>query len=152
MATRACRGSTATNRKIQGSEGDKGLLEEASLLRIYTNKKTDRQERVMRQTISGLVAAIAVVAASVAPAMACGETPCGQSYIPAPVYSGCNTGCGGWGYERLPAPHSIVIRNITASVTDICRITACVTAAACPITLATAIASTRRAAITDRHI
>jgi hypothetical protein len=58
----------------------------------------------MRQMISGLVAAIAVVAASAAPAMACGETPCGQSYIPAPVYSGCNTGCGGWGYERLPDP------------------------------------------------
>ena len=58
----------------------------------------------MRQTISGLVAAIAVVAASAAPAMACGETPCGQIYIPAPVYSGCYTGCGGWGYERLPDP------------------------------------------------
>ena len=23
---------------------------------------------------------------------------------PAPVYSGCNTGCGGWGYERLADP------------------------------------------------
>jgi hypothetical protein len=34
----------------------------------------------MRQTISGLVAAMAVVAASAAPAMACGETPCGQQY------------------------------------------------------------------------
>ena len=22
----------------------------------------------------------------------------------APVYSGCNTGCGGWGYERLADP------------------------------------------------
>jgi hypothetical protein len=61
----------------------------------------------MRQTISGLIAAIAVVAASAAPAMACGETPCGPIYIPAPVYSGCYTGCGGWGYwgyERLPDP------------------------------------------------
>jgi hypothetical protein len=58
----------------------------------------------MRQTISGLVAALALVAASAAPAMACGETPCGQAYIPAPVYSGCYTGCGGWGYERLPDP------------------------------------------------
>jgi hypothetical protein len=58
----------------------------------------------MRQTISGLVAAIAVVAAGAAPAMACGETPCGPVYIPAPVYSGCYTGCGGWGYERLPDP------------------------------------------------
>ena len=60
----------------------------------------------MRQTISGLVAAIAVVAAGAAPAMACGlfDTPCGQAYVAAPVYSGCNTGCGGWAYERLPDP------------------------------------------------
>jgi hypothetical protein len=58
----------------------------------------------MRQMISGLVAAIALVAAGAAPAMACGETPCGQAYIPAPVYSGCDTGCGGWAYERLPDP------------------------------------------------
>jgi hypothetical protein len=61
----------------------------------------------MRQTISGLVAAIAVVAASAAPASACGlfESTCGQSYVAAPVYSGCNTGCGGgWAYERLPDP------------------------------------------------
>ena len=70
----------------------------------------------MRQTISGLIAAIAVVAASAVPAMACGLfdsgcgapcTPCGQSYV-APVYSGCNNGCGpagyGYGYERLPDP------------------------------------------------
>ncbi|MGO8913934.1 MAG: hypothetical protein ACLQDM_32080 [Bradyrhizobium sp.] len=69
----------------------------------------------MRQTISGLVAAIAVVAASAAPAMACGglfgggcspcgyASPCAQTYVP--VYSGCNTGCGGWSYhERLPDP------------------------------------------------
>jgi hypothetical protein len=57
----------------------------------------------MRQTISGLVAAIAVVAASAAPASACGlfEFTCGQSYVAAPVYSGCN--CGG-AYERLPDP------------------------------------------------
>jgi len=73
----------------------------------------------MRQTISGLVAAIAVVAAGAAPAMACGGlfqstcspcggesyvSPCAQTYVPAPVYSGCNSGCGGWGYERLPDP------------------------------------------------
>jgi hypothetical protein len=68
----------------------------------------------MRQTISGLVAAIAVVAASAVPAMACGLfdsgcgapcTPCGQSYAPAPVYSGCDSGCGGpASYERLPDP------------------------------------------------
>jgi hypothetical protein len=76
----------------------------------------------MRQTISGLVAAIAVVTASAVPALACGGglfssscSPCGQTYVepcaqpqvyvpPAPVYSGCNTGCGGWGYERLADP------------------------------------------------
>ncbi len=69
----------------------------------------------MRQIISGLVAAIAVVVASAAPAMACGGlfgggcspcgyvSPCAQTYMP--VYSGCNTGCGGWGYpEQLPDP------------------------------------------------
>jgi len=58
----------------------------------------------MRQMISGLVAAIAVVGASAAPASACGlfQSTCG--YV-APVYSGCNTGCGGgWAYERLPDP------------------------------------------------
>jgi hypothetical protein len=75
----------------------------------------------MRQIISGLVAAIAVVAAGAAPAMACGGgglfqgscspcgqgyvSPCAQSYVPVPVYTGCNTGCGGgWSYERLPDP------------------------------------------------
>ena len=86
----------------------------------------------MRQTISGLVAAIAVMAASAVPAMACGGglfqgacSPCGQSYVspcaqtyyepapvpapvvipaPAPVYSGCNSCNSGWAYERLPDP------------------------------------------------
>ena len=57
----------------------------------------------MRQTISGLVAAVAVMAAGAAPAMACGEIPCGPVYVPAPVYSGCYSGCG-WAYERLPDP------------------------------------------------
>jgi hypothetical protein len=76
----------------------------------------------MRQTISGLVAAIAVVTASAVPAMACGGgglfqsscSPCGQAYVspceqaeayvpPAPVYSECNS-CGGWAHERLPDP------------------------------------------------
>jgi hypothetical protein len=57
----------------------------------------------MRQTISGLVAAIAIVAASAAPAMACGWfAPCG-GYVVAPFYSGCNFGCG-WAFERLPDP------------------------------------------------
>jgi hypothetical protein len=74
----------------------------------------------MRQTISGLVAAVALVTASAVPATACGLfdgscSPCGQVYFepcawaqayvaPAPVYSGCYTGCGGWVHERLPDP------------------------------------------------
>ena len=92
----------------------------------------------MRQTISGLVAAFAVMTAGAAPAMACGGgmfqgcSPCGQAYVepcaqpqvyvqpqayvaPAPVYSGCNTGCGGWGYERLADPalqyHAAPVRH-----------------------------------------
>jgi hypothetical protein len=82
----------------------------------------------MRRTISGLIAAVAVMSA--APAMACGGglfgtgcSPCGQSYVggcapqvytppvyvaPVAAYSGCNTGCGGWGggwaTERLADP------------------------------------------------
>jgi hypothetical protein len=60
----------------------------------------------MRQMISGLIAAVAVMAA--APAMACGFDPCGQPQVyVAPVetysYSGCNP-CGGWGHERLADP------------------------------------------------
>ena len=72
----------------------------------------------MGQTISGLVAAIAVVTASVVPAMGCGGlfesscspcgqayvSPCAQSYVPTVGYSSCNSGCGGWAYERLPDP------------------------------------------------
>ncbi len=74
----------------------------------------------MRQLISGLVAAVAVMSASAMPAMACGGgllqgscSPCGQAYVspcgaeayvpPAPVYSECNS-CGGWAHERLPDP------------------------------------------------
>jgi hypothetical protein len=73
----------------------------------------------MRQTISGLIAAIAVMTASAVPAMACGGglfqsscspcgqqayvSPCEQAYVPAPVYSGCDTGCG-WGHARLADP------------------------------------------------
>ncbi len=54
----------------------------------------------MRRLITGMIAAVAVMAA--APAMACGFNPCGYS---APVVNyGCNTGCGGWGAERLPDP------------------------------------------------
>ena len=61
----------------------------------------------MRQMISGLVAAAAVMFVGAAPAMACGFNPCQPV---APVYSGCNTGCGGYGvgygygYERLAEP------------------------------------------------
>src|SRR5215212_314478 len=75
----------------------------------------------MRQTISGMLAAVAVMmTAGAAPAMAsCGGgllqsscSPCGySSCAPAPVYvapvasySDCNTGCGGWARERLPDP------------------------------------------------
>jgi hypothetical protein len=73
----------------------------------------------MRHTISGLVAAIAVLTVSAVPALACGGglfsscSPCGQTYSPCeqqvyvpppqPVYSGCNS-CGGWAHERLPDP------------------------------------------------
>jgi hypothetical protein len=73
----------------------------------------------MRYMISGLVAAVAVMAA--APAMACGYglcSPCGAAYVSpcaAPVYAapvvsysytnygGCYGGCG-WVTERLPDP------------------------------------------------
>jgi hypothetical protein len=62
----------------------------------------------MRQMISGLVAAAAVMFIGAAPAAACGFNPCQPV---APVYSGCNTGCGGYGYgagygayERLAEP------------------------------------------------
>lgn len=73
----------------------------------------------MRHLISGVVAAVAVMAAS--PAMACGYTSCGTpcySYSPcvqpryvAPVatYSygygyGCGSTCGGWATQRLAEP------------------------------------------------
>ncbi|GLR83336.1 hypothetical protein [Bradyrhizobium iriomotense] len=56
----------------------------------------------MRQMISGLVAAAAVMVVGAAPAMACGWSPCAAPV--APVYSGCNTGCGGWGFDRLAEP------------------------------------------------
>ena len=63
----------------------------------------------MRQMISGLVAAAAVMFVATAPAAACGFNPCQPV---APVFSGCNTGCGGYGYgagygyERLAEPTS----------------------------------------------
>ena len=58
----------------------------------------------MRQMISGLIAAVGVMAA--APAMACGYGGCvqPQGYVaPSYSYSGCYTGCG-WTHERLPDP------------------------------------------------
>jgi hypothetical protein len=64
----------------------------------------------MRQTISAMIAALAVVTAGAAPASACGLSACGYT---APVYSGCGV-CGGAaygypgygyaGYERLSTP------------------------------------------------
>jgi hypothetical protein len=54
----------------------------------------------MRQTISGLVAALAVIAAGTAPALACGYgcAPCG--YV-----TGCGYGQPYYaGFERLPDP------------------------------------------------
>jgi hypothetical protein len=64
----------------------------------------------MRQTISGLVAVVAVMTAGAAPAFACGFTSCspypqGYSYAPTVVGTGCNTRCGfGWAYERMAEP------------------------------------------------
>ena len=61
----------------------------------------------MRHMISGLVAAVAVMAAS--PAMACGYTACAPQVYAPPVVaytsSGCNP-CGGsgWGHQRLAEP------------------------------------------------
>jgi hypothetical protein len=67
----------------------------------------------MRQTISGLFAAFAVLFAGAAPAMACGYSTCAPTYY-APVYpaatytfsyGGCGT-CGGWGYAHLVDPET----------------------------------------------
>ena len=69
----------------------------------------------MRQTIFGLAAAaVLMMTAGAAPAMACGGglfqsscspcgyvDPCAAPVYVAPVYSGCNTGCGGWGHAAL---------------------------------------------------
>jgi hypothetical protein len=67
----------------------------------------------MRQTISGLIAVVALVTASTVPALACGFgscSPCGPGYA-APcatphvyVSPECNTGCGVWAHARLPDP------------------------------------------------
>ena len=70
----------------------------------------------MRQMIKGLLAALAVTTAGVAPAAACGWgggccntgyfSPCATAYVPTYSYSynSCGT-CGtNWGYERLAEP------------------------------------------------
>jgi hypothetical protein len=67
----------------------------------------------MRQTISGLLAAIAVMVAGAAPAEACDTcspcgyvSPCAQPYVQ--PYVGTYYGCGGCGatFERLPDPEA----------------------------------------------
>jgi hypothetical protein len=74
----------------------------------------------MRQMIKGLLAALAVTTAGVAPAAACGyggcctgyTNPCAQTYVPTYSYSysysynynPCGTCNTGWGYERLAEP------------------------------------------------
>ena len=76
----------------------------------------------MRQMIKGLLAAVAVTTAGVAPAAACGygggwgtgccntgyASPCAQTYVPAYTYSysGCGTCNTGWAYERLAEPET----------------------------------------------
>jgi hypothetical protein len=62
----------------------------------------------MRQIISAVVAAIAVMTMSAAPAMACGgsywgSVPCVRSYVPIGYY-GCYGRCGGGAFELLPDP------------------------------------------------
>jgi hypothetical protein len=70
------------------------------------------KESVMRQTITGFFAAIALMFAGAAPATACGyASPCAPIYAPSYSYgyAGCGT-CGGggwyggWGYDRLTDP------------------------------------------------
>ena len=77
----------------------------------------------MRQTISGLLVAIAFAATGTAPAMACGYggcAPCGVYAGPCvPAYShayiGCGAGCGRayYDYDRLADPelqyHSVAV-------------------------------------------
>ena len=68
----------------------------------------------MRQTISGFLAAFAVLFAGAAPAMACGYSTCAPTYYapvyPAPVYAAPSYGCGtcgtGWAYQQLAEPET----------------------------------------------
>ncbi|WP_024510610.1 hypothetical protein [Bradyrhizobium sp. ARR65] len=72
----------------------------------------------MRQILTGMIAAAAVMTAGAATANACGfggcspcaaayVAPCAPAYVPSYGYgygyTGCGT-CGGWAYERLAAP------------------------------------------------
>jgi hypothetical protein len=90
------------------------VLERPRIIAEYAGKnfsdKTPLQETPMRKTISGLIAAAAVLMVSAAPAVACGYgSCCGAAYVEpcaAPhvyVVPGCHFGCG-WGYERLADP------------------------------------------------
>jgi hypothetical protein len=82
---------------------DISRLNQETATKKLIQRLRDLQESVMRQTISGLVAAIALTIAGAAPAMACGYGGC---Y--APSYSHTYTGCGtcGWNYERLTDPET----------------------------------------------
>jgi hypothetical protein len=76
----------------------------------------------MRQMIKGLLAALAVTTAGVAPAAACGYgggwgsgccntgyvSPCATTYVPTYTYSynPCGTCNTGWAYERLAEPET----------------------------------------------
>jgi hypothetical protein len=78
-----------------------GIEITASFATKHPTKKTGRQERVMRQMISGLVAAAAVMTVSATPASACGGlglfnscSPCGGSLFT----SSCGGYGGGYGY------------------------------------------------------
>jgi hypothetical protein len=72
----------------------------------------------MRQMIKGLLAALAVTTAGVAPAAACGwgtgccntgyVSPCATTYVPTYSYSynPCGTCSTSWAYERLAEPET----------------------------------------------
>ena len=69
----------------------------------------------MRQTISGMIAAIAVLAAGTCRRWRAVAIPVRTGYGGpcAPVYVGLPDrlhSCGGWGYERLPDPECSITR------------------------------------------
>ena len=113
----------------------------------------------MRQTIFGLAAAaVLMMTAGAAPAMACGGglfqsscspcgyvDPCAAPVYVAPVYSGCNTGCGGWGHAALSnagnwAPEFLPMKRRR------CLLTAAMATAMAMAHAATATASVRASA------